>query len=221
MFEKLPFPYGLVRYGVAPDHPEVKSVSEQFHELAKTNATPASTTDTTNTLPRYRYFGNVEVSDYEKTALPFSILRKHYSAILLAYGASDDHALRIPNENARHVYSARHFVNWYNGHPDYRSIDIDFDKVRNVCIIGQGNVALDCARILAKGGITRSAGEAASVTGESSEEGVGGGGLDTTDINDDALNLLRRCTIENIYIIGMELCVCVCLVYMILLSLHT
>eukprot|EP01031_Cornospumella_fuschlensis_P037652 gene37652-45738_t len=198
MFEKLPFPYGLVRYGVAPDHPEVKSVSEQFHEIAKTNAVPSSS----DTLPRYRYFGNVEISDYDKNALPFSVLQKHYSAVLLAYGASDDHSLHIPNEHAKHVYSARHFVNWYNGHPDYRNIDIDFDKIRNVCIVGQGNVALDCARILAKSSVVKADGSKSGAASGDTEEDGGVGGLDTTDISDRSLELLRKCPIENIYILG-------------------
>jgi adrenodoxin-NADP+ reductase len=134
MVDKLPTPFGLVRYGVAPDHPEVKSVIDQFMDVAKNH--------------RFQYYGNVEIGK----DLTIKELQEQYSAILFAYGAEGNRNLNIPGENLDGVYSAREFVNWYNGHPEYSSLGnkIDFQRIRNVVIIGQGNVALDCARILAK-----------------------------------------------------------------------
>eukprot|EP01032_Pedospumella_encystans_P011739 gene11739-13629_t len=143
-FEKLPTPYGLVRSGVAPDHPEVKTVQETFTQVAES--------------PRVRMFGNVEVVDSstlvsDKNTISMEELRKSYSAVVLAYGASSDVSLNLPGESLRGVLSSRSFVNWYNGHPDFAHLNetaFDLSKVEHVVIVGQGNVALDCARILSK-----------------------------------------------------------------------
>jgi adrenodoxin-NADP+ reductase len=173
-FEKLPFPFGLVRYGVAPDHPEVKSVTSTFEEVLENN--------------RVQLHCNVTVDDRKET--PSSIrledVRNSYDITVLAYGASSDHNLHLPNENElQGILSARSFVNWYNGHPQYANIhqtQFSLSKVRHVVIIGQGNVALDCARILAK---------------DHSE-------LETTDIAKHAINQLRlhHPHIERISVIG-------------------
>jgi adrenodoxin-NADP+ reductase len=164
MVDKLPSPFGLVRYGVAPDHPEVKSVIDQFMDVAKNH--------------RFRYYGNVEVGK----DLTIKELKERYSAILFAYGAEGNRNLNIPGEDLDGVYSAREFVNWYNGHPEYSDLGnkINFRKIRNVVIIGQGNVALDCARILAK----------------DKEE------LAKTDITSSSLERLKENQITHISLVG-------------------
>ncbi|PLB40222.1 NADPH-adrenodoxin reductase [Aspergillus candidus] len=131
MYEKLPVPFGLVRYGVAPDHPEVKNCEEKFTEVA--------------TSPRFNFIGNVEVGGN----LSLQSLKPHYDAILFSYGAPKDKELGIPGEKAtRNVYSAREFVGWYNGLPEHRDLAPDLTAGEDAVIIGQGNVALDVARIL-------------------------------------------------------------------------
>ncbi|CAI7642152.1 hypothetical protein N7533_011824 [Penicillium manginii] len=130
MYEKLPVPFGLARYGVAPDHPEVKNCEDKFTEVA--------------TSPRFNFVGNVDLGN----DLPLSALKPHYDAILFAYGASKDKELGIPGEKAtRSVHSARAFVGWYNGLPEHRDLDPDLTGEEAV-VVGQGNVALDVARIL-------------------------------------------------------------------------
>ncbi|KAL3474992.1 hypothetical protein BJX99DRAFT_230702 [Aspergillus californicus] len=131
MYEKLPVPFGLARYGVAPDHPEVKNCEEKFTEVAGS--------------PRFNFIGNVELG----RTLPLALLKPHYDAILFAYGAPKDKQLGIPGEEAcRNVYSAREFVGWYNGLPEHRDLAPDLTAGKDAVIIGQGNVALDVARIL-------------------------------------------------------------------------
>ncbi|KAI9023251.1 hypothetical protein DFJ74DRAFT_668255 [Hyaloraphidium curvatum] len=130
MFEALPIPHGLVRFGVAPDHPEVKNVMTKFDAVAAN--------------PRYRFVGNARLGqDY---TLPS--LRSHYHGVVLSYGASQDRLMGIPNEDARGVIGARAFVNWYNGAPQFSSLDPMLDSTDTAVIVGQGNVALDVARIL-------------------------------------------------------------------------
>lgn len=130
MYEKLPVPYGLVRFGVAPDHPEVKNCQDTFEEVAASS--------------RFKYIGNVEIG---KT-LPLADMKPHYDAVLFAYGASEDRKLGISGEDLPGVYSAREFVGWYNGHPQFSHLAPELDKGEQAVIIGQGNVALDVARIL-------------------------------------------------------------------------
>ncbi|GAA5940415.1 NADPH-adrenodoxin reductase [Sporobolomyces koalae] len=161
LFELLPSPFGLARFGVAPDHPEVKNCEHKFEETAQD--------------PRFRYFGNVQIcgtspeiatSSSSATTvpnlsasplavqIPLESLREHYDAVVLTYGASLDRPLGIPGEyHLSNVLSARSFVNWYNGHPYHSSLLaplLDLSKIEHVSIIGQGNVALDVARILLK-----------------------------------------------------------------------
>ncbi|PWY74383.1 NADPH-adrenodoxin reductase Arh1 [Aspergillus heteromorphus CBS 117.55] len=131
MYEKLPVPFGLARYGVAPDHPEVKNCEDKFTEVA--------------TSPRFNFIGNVELG----TILPLSTLKPHYDAILFAYGAPKDKELGIPGERGtQNVYSAREFVGWYNGLPEHRDLAPDLTAGEDAVVVGQGNVALDVARIL-------------------------------------------------------------------------
>jgi adrenodoxin-NADP+ reductase len=130
MYEQLPVPYGLVRYGVAPDHPEVKNCQDTFEEVAQS--------------PRFNYIGNVRVGyDIELVKM-----KPHYDAILFSYGASEDRQLGIPGEDLPGVYSARSFVGWYNALPQFRGLEPNLQAGEQAVVIGQGNVALDVARIL-------------------------------------------------------------------------
>ncbi|KAK7705412.1 NADPH-adrenodoxin reductase [Botryosphaeria dothidea] len=129
MYEQQAVPFGLVRFGVAPDHPEVKNCQDKFEQVAES--------------PRFNFIGNVAVG----TDIPLTDLKPHYDAILFSYGASKDRELGIPGENLTGVYSARAFVGWYNGLPEYAGLNPFLGRPRAL-IVGQGNVALDVARIL-------------------------------------------------------------------------
>ena len=130
MFDRLPTPFGLVRGGVAPDHPKIKSVSQVFDRIAR--------------MDGFRFFGNIEIG----TAIGVSDLQQYYHAIIFACGAERDLRLGIPGEDLPGSQTATDFVGWYNGHPDYR--DRVFDLSHEVAaIVGQGNVAADVCRILA------------------------------------------------------------------------
>ena len=130
MYEQLPVPYGLVRFGVAPDHPEVKNCEDTFEEVAES--------------PRFNYIGNVRVGH----DIELAKMKPHYNAILFSYGASEDKPLGIPGEDRLGVFSAREFVGWYNGLPEFRNLQPDLHTGDQAVVIGQGNVALDVARIL-------------------------------------------------------------------------
>ncbi|KAI1948508.1 NADPH-adrenodoxin reductase [Ophidiomyces ophidiicola] len=130
MYEQLPVPFGLVRYGVAPDHPEVKNCQEKFTEVAGSS--------------RFNFIGNIDLG----TTLPLKALKPHYDAILFSYGASKDKLLGLPGENFCGIYSARAFVGWYNGLPEYRELHPELDRGEEAVVIGQGNVAMDVARVL-------------------------------------------------------------------------
>ncbi|KAI5290338.1 hypothetical protein KEM55_008612 [Ascosphaera atra] len=132
MYEKLPVPFGLVRFGVAPDHPEVKNCEDKFTEVA--------------TSPRFTFIGNLSLGIH----LPLHTLRPHYDAILFAYGASHDRPLGSATAGLppNLIHSARAFVGWYNGLPEHRHLAIDLSQGEEALIIGNGNVALDVARVL-------------------------------------------------------------------------
>jgi ferredoxin/flavodoxin---NADP+ reductase len=130
MLERLPTPWGLVRLGVAPDHPKLKSVSRAFERIAE--------------KPGFRFFGNVEVGK----DLSHRDLLQLYDAVIYAFGAQTDKRLGIPGEDLPGSWSATEFVAWYNGHPDYQELPFDLGVERAV-VIGNGNVALDVARMLA------------------------------------------------------------------------
>eukprot|EP00890_Picochlorum_soloecismus_P003377 jgi/Picsp_1/403/NSC_00401-R1_nadph:adrenodoxin mitochondrial-like len=129
--ERLPCPYGLVRSGVAPDHPETKNVIHHFETIAN--------------HPNVMFWGNTTVGGH---TLSLEELREMYDAVILACGAEGGRRLDLPGSQLKGIYSARDFVNWYNGYPDEMPLVIDLQTVASVCIAGMGNVALDCARIL-------------------------------------------------------------------------
>ena len=131
MFERLPAPHGLVRYGVAPDHQNIKSVSKVYDRTA----------DSEN----FRFFGNVEYG----RDINYDDLRAHYDAVIYAVGAQSDRRLNIPGEDLPNSMSATEFVAWYNGHPDYVDLAPDL-SCEAALVVGVGNVAMDVARILAK-----------------------------------------------------------------------
>lgn len=131
MFERLPTPFGLVRYGVAPDHQKIKSVTKVYDRIAQN--------------PRFRFYGNVELGKH----ISLADLRSHYHQIAFTTGAQSDRRLGIPGEDLEGSVPATEFVAWYNGHPDYRDYQIDL-SCEHVVVIGVGNVAMDVARILCR-----------------------------------------------------------------------
>ncbi|AWN23669.1 NADP oxidoreductase [Deinococcus irradiatisoli] len=131
VFDKLPTPYGLVRYGVAPDHLKIKSVTALFHKVLSD--------------PRARFLGNVELG---KDVSPDE-LRAYYDAVIYTVGASADRRLGVPGEDLEGSLSATEFVAWYNGHPDAAARQMLL-HASGVAVVGVGNVALDVSRILAK-----------------------------------------------------------------------
>ncbi|WP_168734702.1 FAD-dependent oxidoreductase [Deinococcus sp. KSM4-11] len=131
VYDRLPTPYGLVRYGVAPDHLTIKSVTRGFEK--------------TLSDPRVRFLGNVEFG----RDLTHDDVRAHYDAIVYTVGASSDRRLGIPGEDLKGSMSATEFVAWYNGHPDAATRDLALEAT-GVAVVGVGNVALDVSRILVK-----------------------------------------------------------------------
>jgi len=130
MIERLPTPWGLVRLGVAPDHPKLKTVSRAFERIAE--------------QPGFRFLGNIELG----RDLTHDDLVRLYDAVIYAVGAQTDRRLGIPGEDLPGSWAATELVAWYNGHPDYQQLEFDLDVERAV-VIGNGNVALDVARMLA------------------------------------------------------------------------
>ena len=161
MLERLPTPYGLVRGGVAPDHEKIKSVTKIFDRAAG--------------HPRFRFFGNVE---FGKDIQRLELLQR-YHAVIYAFGSRTDRHLNIIGETLQRSHAATEFVGWYNGHPDYRHHQFDLTSKR-VAIIGMGNVAIDCARILC----------------QDPEN------LAKTDIAQHALEALRQSQVEEVFLIG-------------------
>jgi ferredoxin/flavodoxin---NADP+ reductase len=161
MIERLPTPWGLVRLGVAPDHPKLKTVSRAFERIAL--------------KPGFRFFGNVEVG----RDLTHQDLTQLYDAVIYAYGAQSDRRLGIPGEELPGSWSATELVAWYNGHPDFQELEFDLNVERAV-VIGNGNVALDVARMLA-------------LTPEE---------LAPTDTTDPAIEAIGASTISDIVVVG-------------------
>lgn len=196
VIERLPTPYGLVRNGVAPDHPEVKNVQNDFDGLFEEQG--------------IGFYGNVKVGgkngpdpvlDVVSCDVALDDLRELYDIVVLAYGCESDRELHLPvdvldqdgrvdssrvdveSSHIRGILSAREFVNWYNGHPDYEWVTHHVQDAlwketgskQNIVVVGHGNVALDCARILAKARDT----------------------LDPTDLTSRALDILRPPYREN------------------------
>jgi ferredoxin--NADP+ reductase len=130
LIERLPTPWGLVRLGVAPDHPNIKAVSRAFEKTAL--------------HPGFRFFGNVEVG----RDVRHDELAELYDAVVYSVGAQTDRMLHVPGEELPGSWPATAFVAWYNGHPDFQHLEFDLSGERAV-VIGNGNVALDVARMLA------------------------------------------------------------------------
>jgi ferredoxin/flavodoxin---NADP+ reductase len=130
MIERLPTPWGLVRSGVAPDHPKIKTVSKVFEKIASHE--------------NFRLFANVEIG----SDISIAQLKEKYDAVIIATGSSHGKTLGIPGENLRGSLSAATFVPWYNAHPDFVGVDTPLDADTAV-VIGAGNVAMDVARMLA------------------------------------------------------------------------
>lgn len=131
MFDRLPTPFGLVRYGVAPDHPKIKNVTKVYEKTAERE--------------NFSFLGNVNVGK----DVSVEMLRKHYDAIIFCNGAETDRKLGIPGEDLEGSHTATEFVAWYNGRPEYK--DLHFDLSQEVAVvIGQGNVAMDVSRVLSK-----------------------------------------------------------------------
>ena len=161
MLEMLPTPWGLVRSGVAPDHPKIKSISGQFEKIAAD--------------PRFRFFGNITVGTHVQPAE----LAEHYDAVIYAIGAQSDRPLNIPGEGLAGSVAAVDFVGWYNAHPHFEEMAPDVSSGRAV-VVGNGNVALDVARILV------------------TDPDV----LAATDIADHALKALHDRGVEEVLIVG-------------------
>jgi ferredoxin--NADP+ reductase len=161
LIERLPTPWGLVRLGVAPDHPKIKSVSRAFEKIAAQDG--------------FRFLGNVEVG----RDLHHDELLDLYDAVLYAVGAQTDRRMGIPGEDLPGSWAATEFVAWYNGHPDYQHLQFDLSGKRAV-VIGNGNVAVDVARMLA---LTK-------------EE------LEPTDTTDAAIDAIVDSGIEEIVMVG-------------------
>lgn len=132
MFERLPTPFGLVRFGVAPDHEKIKNVTKTFDKKTASKS-------------GFRFFGNVDIG----RDITLDQLRPHYHAICFASGAQTDRRMGIPGEDLIRSHPATEFVAWYNGHPDFRDYQFDL-SVRRVAVVGVGNVAVDVARILCR-----------------------------------------------------------------------
>jgi len=161
LIERLPTPWGLVRLGVAPDHPNIKAVSRAFERTAA--------------QPGFRFFGNVEVG----RDVTHEELRALYDAVVYSVGAQTDRQLGIPGEDLPGSWAATEFVAWYNGHPDFQHLEFDLSHGRAV-VIGNGNVALDVARMLAL----------------APEE------LAPTDTTDAAIEAINGAGVEEILVVG-------------------
>lgn len=161
MFDRLPTPYGLVRGGVAPDHQSIKAVTRVYEKTAA--------------RPSFRFLGNVCLG----RDVTVEELRRHYHQIVYAVGNEDDRRLGIPCEGIGRCTPATVFIGWYNGHPDYRHAKIDL-SVSRVAVVGNGNVAVDSARIL-----LRTPAE-----------------LEKTDIAAHALEVLRNSRVREVFILG-------------------
>ncbi|GAT71768.1 FAD-dependent pyridine nucleotide-disulfide oxidoreductase [Microbacterium sp. HM58-2] len=173
LFESLPAPYGLIRYGVAPDHPRIKGIVNSLHEMLDafpetTEGEPAASRRT------IRFIGNVEVG----RDISLEELRERYHAVILATGAIRDAALDIPGVDLPGSYGAADFVAWFDGHPDVaRTWPLE---ASSVAVIGNGNVALDVARVLAKHAVD----------------------LRSTEIPDNVLEGLEASAVTDVHVFG-------------------
>jgi ferredoxin--NADP+ reductase len=162
MFERLPTPWGLVRSGVAPDHPKIKSVTRIYERTAG--------------HPRFRFFGNITFGEHVSRAE----LLSHYHAVVYATGSPSDRPLGIPGEHLPGSHAATEFVGWYNGHPDHTELEIDLLSASRALVIGNGNVALDVARMLV----------------------LAPSELAPTDTANHALDILARSRVTEVVVVG-------------------
>jgi ferredoxin--NADP+ reductase len=161
LIERLPTPWGLVRLGVAPDHPQLKSVSKAFEKIAQ--------------RPGFRFLGNVEVG----RDVTHEELLERYDAVVYAVGSQTDRRLGIAGEDLPGSWAATELVAWYNGHPDFQDLPFDLSVERAV-VVGNGNVALDVARMLA----------------------LTAGELAPTDTTDQAIEAIVSSRIREIVVLG-------------------
>ena len=161
MFDLLPTPFGLVRAGVAPDHPKIKSVTRVYEKTAA--------------KPGFRFFGNVDVGQ----DVTHAELRERYHAVIYAVGAQTDRSMGISGEDLPGSWAATEFVAWYNGHPDFRDLEFDL-SCKRAAVIGNGNVAMDVARMLV---LPRAE-------------------LEVTDTADHAIEVMAESAVEEVVIIG-------------------
>ena len=131
IFDMLPVPYGLIRFGVAPDHQSIKGVTRRYEQTALSE--------------NVRFVGNVKVGQ----DVSIAELQDLYDAVVLATGAPRDRDIGVPGDHLKNVFGSAAFVGWYNGHPEFAALDPDLSG-HTAVVIGMGNVALDVARILAK-----------------------------------------------------------------------
>ncbi|CAB3406698.1 unnamed protein product [Caenorhabditis bovis] len=162
VFENAPVPFGLVRYGVAPDHQEMKNVIHTFDSMFENNR------------ERLRLFCNVQIGKH----VSFKELTDNYDAVLLAYGSYKIRTLNIPGAQSKNVIAGGEFVRWYNGVPNVDGPNLN---VKNAIVIGNGNVALDCVRIMAR-----------AVSGE----------LRSSDIPNDRLQIIETSPVEDVKVLG-------------------
>jgi len=162
LFDRLPVPFGLVRGGVAPDHQNIKSVVKVYDKIAE--------------QPGFRFFGNVRIG----RDLQIDDLAAHYHQIVYAFGCESDQKLGLPGEDIGGVHSATEFVGWYNGHPDHRHHTFDLAHARRVALVGNGNVAMDVARVLL----------------------ASPDHLAQTDIADHAVAVLRQSQVREVVLLG-------------------
>ena len=160
IIEKLFCPYGLIRFGVAPDHQSTKNVSRVFERVLND--------------PKVEFFGGIEINESPTV----NEIMEIYDAVIIATGMAKDRELNINEKNKTGYFGATEFVNWYNGHPEYQDLNPNLNT-NSAIIIGNGNVAIDCARILVK----------------TIKE------LQDTDITKEALSALKNSSIKNVYII--------------------
>ncbi|MBT6094081.1 MAG: FAD-dependent oxidoreductase [Rhodospirillaceae bacterium] len=161
IIERLPTPYGLIRGGVAPDHQTTKKIANKYEQTAL--------------MERVRFYGNVEVG----RDVSLTEMREMYDAVVLAVGARSDRRLSIPGADKLGVYGSAAFVGWYNGHPDFQNLNPYLDTP-SVAVIGNGNVAIDCARVLMRSAYGRA----------------------RTDLPDPVTEAIDRSPINEVHVLG-------------------
>src|SRR3954464_1175852 len=161
LYDALPTPFGLVRSGVAPDHPKIKNVTNRYEKVAAD--------------PGFRFFGGVMLGD----DIHREELLERYHAVVYAVGSSDDNRLGIEGEDRPGSHAATEFVAWYNGHPDFADREFDLSATRAV-VIGNGNVAIDVARMLV----------------------LDPDEISITDTADHAIDALTRAQVEHVTLLG-------------------